>query len=118
MPTSPGSNQISLTCRRRLPSFPDLETQAWTLELLGPEWDAAWDTLVSQAPESGFMQSSAWAAFKRLEGYDNLRLGLVAEGALHGGASLLYYPGAEGFYLCPEGPILPWDDLARARDGL
>ena len=93
---------------------------AWTLQEIGPEWDAAWDALAGQRPESGFMQSSAWAAFKRAEGYEIVRYGLFDGRALHGGASLLLYPahGGEGFLLCPEGPVLPWDDPARAREGL
>jgi peptidoglycan pentaglycine glycine transferase (the first glycine) len=92
----------------------------WTLQALGPERDAAWDALAGQSVESGFMQSSAWAAFKRAEGYETPRFGLFEAGALRGGATLLYYPaqGTEGFWICPEGPILPWNDRSKARDGL
>ena len=66
------------------------------------------------------MQSTAWAAFKRAEGYKTLRYGLFEGEALTGGASLLDYSaqGSEGFVLCPEGPILPWDDPTQARAGL
>lgn len=87
---------------------------------LGPEWDARWDALVGQTPESGFMQSTAWAAFKRAEGYEPQRCGLFEDEELAGGASLLTYSaqGSEGFILCPEGPILPWHDPAKAREGL
>ena len=92
----------------------------WNLKEIGPDWDEGWDELAGQTPESGFMQSSAWAAFKRAEGYVTPRWGLFEEGALRGGASLLYYPaqGNEGFLICPEGPLLPWEDTARARAGL
>jgi peptidoglycan pentaglycine glycine transferase (the first glycine) len=93
---------------------------AGTLQAIGPEWDAAWDALAGQSAESGFMQSSAWAAFKRAEGYATPRIGLFEAGELRGGASLLLYPAdrGEGFLLCPEGPVLPWQGPARARDGL
>ena len=93
---------------------------SWRIQPLGPEWDARWDALAGQAPESGFMQSSAWAAFKRAEGYEVSRWGLLEGGALRGGAVLFSYAAdaGEGFFLCPEGPVLPWGDTARARDGL
>ena len=94
---------------------------AMTLQELGTEWDDAWDNLVRQSAESGFMQSSAWAAFKRAEGYKTHRLGLfTSEGALLGGASVLSYPaeGKEGFLICPEGPVLPWQETDIAREGL
>ena len=60
------------------------------------------------------MQSSAWAAFKRAEGYLTPRYGLFQEGELRGGASLLLYPHGRdaGFVLCPEGPVLPWEDVS------
>src|SRR5204863_5674757 len=34
--------------------------------------------------------------------------------------TFLHYParGSEGFLVCPEGPVLPWNDRERARDGL
>ncbi len=93
---------------------------ALTLAEIGPEWDARWDALAGQVTETGFMQSSAWADFKRREGYLTIRLGLFEGESLSGGASLLFYPaqGTEGFWICPEGPILPWDDLAASRSGL
>ncbi|HLJ54262.1 MAG TPA: peptidoglycan bridge formation glycyltransferase FemA/FemB family protein [Chthonomonadaceae bacterium] len=91
-----------------------------TLADLGPEWDERWDALACSAAESGFMQSSAWAAFKRAEGYRTVRLGIFAGERLIGGASLLTYPGhgTEGYWICPEGPVLPWRDHATARAGL
>jgi peptidoglycan pentaglycine glycine transferase (the first glycine) len=97
-----------------------LQTEFYTLGEIGQEWDTAWDTLAGEAPEAGFMQSSAWAAFKRLEGYATRRFGLFEQGVLCGGGSLLHYslPGEPGFALCPEGPVLPWHDTARAREGL
>src|SRR5215831_2504139 len=97
-----------------------MHLNTYELKEIGPEWDERWDALAGQCAESGFMQSSAWAAFKRAEGYETLRYGLFEEGALCGGGMLLSYPaqGGEGFLVCPEGPILPWYDLERAREGL
>ena len=90
------------------------------LEAIGPEWDSRWDALAGSTAESGFMQSSAWANFKRCEGYQTTRLGLFDGGRLCGGASLLFYPvrGTEGFWICPEGPVLPWEYTHAARQGL
>jgi len=92
----------------------------WELREIGPEWDAHWDALAGQTPESGFMQASAWAAFKRAEGYQTPRWGLFEAGELRGGACMLSYParGNEGFLVCPDGPILPWSNTPRAREGL
>ena len=97
-----------------------MSSSTWELKEIGPEWDARWDALAAAAPESGFMQSSAWRAFKRAEGYLTPRWGLFEAGELKGGAGMLSYPayGNEGFLICPDGPLLPWDDLPRARAGL
>ena len=93
----------------------------WEFAEIGAEWDTEWDALASQSPAAGFMQSSAWAAFKRAEGYETTRFGFLEEGRLRGGASLLLYsPSAESaaFLLCPEGPVIPWQDEPRARECL
>lgn len=97
-----------------------MDSDYWTLREIGGDCDGEWDRLAGQCPESGFMQSSAWAAFKRGEGYSTRRFGLFAEGELRGGAALMAYPaaGREGFLICPEGPVLPWDEKEHARDGL
>lgn len=95
-------------------------TTVYELREIGAEWDAAWDALAGQAEASGFMQSTAWAAFKRVEGYHTRRFGLFENGELRGGGSLLWYPGngEPGFVFCPEGPVLDWNDTERAREGL
>lgn len=80
-----------------------------------------WDALVDASPAAGLMQSSRWAAFKRAEGFQVHALGLWRDGTLVGGAILYHWPsttGAPGFLSCPEGPVLPWDDLPTARAGL
>src|SRR5437588_13099180 len=87
---------------------------------LGPECDEEWDRLAGEQLESGFMQSSAWAEFKRREGYETVRLGLFGDEGLIGGASFIRYPGPPGggFAVCPEGPALQWDEPAVARECL
>ena len=61
---------------------------------LGPEWDEDWDGLAGWSECSGFMQSAAWARFKRLEGYETHRVGIFEVDRLVGGASLIYFPSA------------------------
>jgi lipid II:glycine glycyltransferase (peptidoglycan interpeptide bridge formation enzyme) len=92
----------------------------WNLKEIGSDWDERWDALVRATPNSGFMQSSAWSVFKRLEGYTTPRFGLFHNGELLGGASLLDYQihGSEGMFICADGPILPWANNERAREGL
>ena len=90
--------------------------------LCGPEWDRPFDALAAAASCSGFMQSSAWMAFKRLEGFETPRFGLFAthpEGTqeLVGGASCLFYPSHQtgSYIICPQGPIIPWADQEVSR---
>lgn len=83
--------------------------------------DPLWDACVSANPAAGFMQSSRWAEFKRAEGFTVNRLGLWEGERLLGGGTLFSYPGATGtpgILSCPEGPVLPWDNLPAAREGL
>jgi lipid II:glycine glycyltransferase (peptidoglycan interpeptide bridge formation enzyme) len=72
---------------------------------------AAWDALVAKCPSSGFMQSWAWSEFKRLEGYDILRLGVFEGGTLAAGAILFHFPSPQGAGLIavPDGPVLDWN---------
>jgi len=97
-----------------------MRTSLYCIAEIGAEWDAAWDTLAGQVPESGFMQSSAWAEFKRVEGYRTRRFGLFENDELRGGGTLLWYPGNGeiGYVYCPEGAVLPWEDTVRTREGL
>lgn len=93
---------------------------ALEIQLLGAEWDSRWDALAGSRKEAGFMQSSVWANFKRVEGFEALRLGLFEQGELCGGGTLYFYPAetGSGFLVCPEGPILDWEDTPKAREGL
>jgi lipid II:glycine glycyltransferase (peptidoglycan interpeptide bridge formation enzyme) len=81
------------------------------VQTLEPRHRKAWDALAARHPCSGFMQSWAWSAFKELEGYRVLRLGLFEGGALRGGGIAYLYPSpAEaGLAALPDGPILEWD---------
>lgn len=80
-------------------------------------WDCKWDELAGSCPQSGVMQSSAWMRFKRLEGYEAYRVGFFRSEVLIGGATLFDYPyaGQGGFIICPEGPVLPWNDVETSR---
>lgn len=106
---------MSATISSRTGVLPDLNVFE-----IGREWDGDWDRLSGRLECSGFMQSTAWADFKRLEGYETRRIGLFDKELLIGGASLLAYPfgGTESIILCPEGPVLPWHDTHTAREGL
>ncbi len=69
-----------------------------------------WDALVASHPASGFMQSWAWSAFKEVEGYTALRLGVFEGAALRGGGIAYVFPSpAEaGLAAMPDGPVLDW----------
>lgn len=80
--------------------------------------DERWDACVGACPEAGFMQASRWAAFKRAEGFTVHGHGLWDGETLVGGGILYGFDGPVGMLVCPEGPVLPWDDLPTARAGL
>ena len=89
------------------------------LRPLGPEWDGAWDALTGTTPDTGFMQGTAWAHFKRAEGYTVQRYGWFPgdSEALRGGATVYTYPAGANqpaFAVCPQGPVLPWSDDPQA----
>lgn len=93
-------------------------TPEWRLEQ--PAETERADRLVGNHPCSGFMQSAFWSDFKRTEGYEVTRL-IYADGdRMIGSASLLRFPHLSdaGFVLCPEGPVLPWEDTEVSRAGL
>jgi peptidoglycan pentaglycine glycine transferase (the first glycine) len=78
------------------------------------------ESLAGSDLHSGFMQSAYWSRFKQIEGYEVTRLGLREDRQLIGGASLLRFhlTGEPTFVLCPEGPVLPWEDSHTARSAL
>ena len=80
----------------------------------------AWEAMVAGEASSGFMQSLHWAAFKARRGFRMLHLVLHDQGQLVGGALCYAAPSRHpfGVFAAPDGPVLPWSDAARARDGL
>src|SRR5919205_2677028 len=79
-----------------------------------------WEALVAGEASSGFMQSLHWAAFKARRGFRMLHLALYDQGQLVGGALCYAAPSRHpfGVFAAPDGPVLPWSDAARAREGL
>lgn len=93
---------------------------AKNLGLLGDECDLAlrWEALVKACPESGIMQSLAWAQMKRNQGgLTSLHVGLFFENELVGGC--IFYISQEaknlgtGIMVAPEGPVVPWQDRQK-----
>lgn len=83
-------------------------------------FERSWDELVASCPESGFMQSSAWADFRRGQGYGVVHAGLFEGDRLVGGA-IAYGPPAPavgGLWVLPEGPVLPWSEERLAASGM
>lgn len=69
---------------------------------------AAWNAL-TQTPKSGcFMQSSIWADFKELEGYQTFRYGVFDQERLVGGCIFYFYPRshAANLLIAPGAPII------------
>ncbi len=69
-----------------------------------------WELLTQANPASGFMQSLAWAEFKRKQGLTSFHLGLFVDDELIGGA--IFYTSMKrngaSILVAPEGPVLPW----------
>lgn len=86
-------------------------THAGRVAPLGPGHRAAWEALVAAHPGTGFMQSWAWSAFKELEGYRVIRLGVFTGETLTGGALAYVFPSPAEAALAvvPDGPVLDWE---------
>jgi peptidoglycan pentaglycine glycine transferase (the first glycine) len=89
------------------------------LDPASPEGQA-WEALVAAEETSGFMQSLHWAAFKARRDFRMLHLALHDGDRLVGGALCYAAPSRHpfGVLAAPDGPILPWSDTTRAREGL
>jgi peptidoglycan pentaglycine glycine transferase (the first glycine) len=72
----------------------------------------AWDRLLQATPETGFMQSSWWADFRTIAGFQHFGIMLKDRNTILGGAVVLKYSYADDrcFYYMPEGPVLPTDE--------
>ena len=79
---------------------------------------AEWDRLVATNPASGFMQSFAWADFKRRTGWETYKIGILEKDKLVGGCIALKYPFSKtkNFIHIPQGPVLPYEIPKRASD--
>lgn len=75
-----------------------------------------WEDLVRNNAASGFMQSLAWAKFKRAMGLRTLHLVIYKECKLVGGAIFFAAKNlAPGFLVAPHGPVLDWSDAEAAK---
>lgn len=77
----------------------------------------AWDRFVAATPDTGFMQSSAWAQFRARGGCEHFAVTLKDGEAIVGGALVgkwTYSPG-HCFYYVQEGPVLPADEAGAAE---
>ncbi|HWP13825.1 MAG TPA: peptidoglycan bridge formation glycyltransferase FemA/FemB family protein [Ramlibacter sp.] len=77
----------------------------------------AWDRFLAATPDTGFMQSSAWAQFRARGGCEHFAVTLKDGDAIVGGALVgkwTYEPG-HCFYYVQEGPVLPADEDSAAE---
>ena len=77
----------------------------------------AWDRFVETVPESGFMQSSAWARFRSRVGFEHFAVTIKDGDAIVGGALVgkWFYDPQHCFYYVQDGPVLPTDEKAAAE---
>ena len=94
------------------------------LRRIGSSFDDEWDGLASQEPAAGFMQASFWATFKRIEGYQVQRYGWFEHGDVLSGGATVYAFAKDGgggsaaaptIAVCPEGPVVDWEDVEASR---
>lgn len=79
------------------------------------------DQLAGKSRFAGFMQSNFWAEFKKLEGFDVTRwVWADSSDEVRGSTTILRFPyhGESGFAVCPEGPVLDWDNESESREAL
>jgi GNAT acetyltransferase-like protein len=77
-------------------------------------WEV-WDHYLESLPDAGFRQSSWWAALHPTGAADLFGLMIRRDGIiLGGGVTYLHrWDARHGYYLMPDGPILPAGDLSR-----
>jgi len=73
---------------------------------------SAWDSFLEATPDAGFMQSSWWADFRAVTGFEHFGAVLKSEGVILGGAMVLRLSHDSGscFYYIQDGPVLPRND--------
>lgn len=64
------------------------------------------------------MQSCMWAEFKKSVGWETHHIGVFEKDQLVGGASLMkfHFSPTKNFLYIPQGPVIPYEDPARAED--
>ena len=93
-------------------------TGSYHLRVVVPEDDdgACWDAFLTNLPGVPYHQSSLWARVKAGQGWRSALMTVTRDGAIHGGAQLLYrsipLAGAIGFV--PRGPVLASNDPTLA----
>jgi lipid II:glycine glycyltransferase (peptidoglycan interpeptide bridge formation enzyme) len=74
-----------------------------------------WNQLVFRSPHFSIMQSYEWGEFKKSQGWDSVRLGIMAGNELIAGAQVLFLPILNGLYCLayvPRGPLCQPDNLS------
>ncbi|HEV3410177.1 MAG TPA: peptidoglycan bridge formation glycyltransferase FemA/FemB family protein [Chthoniobacterales bacterium] len=77
----------------------------------------AWDCFLAERPDAGFMQSSWWADFRTVFGFEHFAAILKHDGVPLGGAVVMKFSREPEscFYYIPDGPVLPEDpEIAEA----
>jgi lipid II:glycine glycyltransferase (peptidoglycan interpeptide bridge formation enzyme) len=76
----------------------------------------SWDSLLAANAATGFMQSSWWAEFRIVGGFEHFGIMLKDRGTVVGGAVVLKFRFVDDrcFYYVPDGPVLPGDDAIAA----
>ena len=78
--------------------------------IAGDAW-GAWDRFLAGHPDSGFHQSSWWAALHRRAGEEAFGVMVRRNGIVHGGAVVVRVPSGDGqaYYHVVDGPVVPLD---------
>lgn len=73
---------------------------------------------MKQNPACGFMQSLMWAEFKKSVGWETHHIGVFENDRLIGGASIMkfHFSPTSNFLYIPQGPVISYEDPARAED--
>ena len=115
-------NSQSRNFETRQLQFRDLKDSSFELLSSNSSENLAsiWEEIVISSTSSGFMQSLAWANFKRKQGYRVIHTGLFQNEKLIGGA-IGYLPertNGQGIISIPEGPVLDFSDESIRTEGL